>query len=118
MPIGEPGEVEGLLLAVLALDRDAAPLRIDPDHAGGVAVQSPRAPIVAGELNAVAGAQLLLDLDERLGLIAAPSRGRPGDGLALRRGERDGARFGLIGNFPTRRVPRYCGRDTAPHTHT
>ena len=34
MAIGEPGEVERLVLAVLAVDGDAAALRIDPDHAG------------------------------------------------------------------------------------
>ena len=95
MPVGKAGEVEGLVLTVLPLDHDATPLRIDPDHAGGVSVQPSRAAVVAGELYPVPGAQLLLDLDERLGLIAAPLRGRPGDGLDLRYGERDGARLGF-----------------------
>ena len=63
VPIGEPGEVEGILLAVLVLDRDAS-LRIDPHDAGGMPVQSPRAPVVAGELYPVPGAKLLLHFDE------------------------------------------------------
>ena len=97
MPIGEAGEIERFVLAILALDGDAAPLRIDPKHAGGVPVQPPRAAVVAGELNAVARAQVLLYLDERLGprtiSATAPSDGRPGDGLALWRGKRDRARI-------------------------
>ena len=79
MAIGEAGQVERLVLAVLALDRDAASLRSDPDYAGGMPVRSSGAAVVAGELNAVAGAQLLFDLDERLGprtiSAAAPSDG-------------------------------------------
>jgi len=35
MPIGEVGEIERLVLTVLALNRDAAALRIDPNDAGG-----------------------------------------------------------------------------------
>ena len=76
MPIGQAGETERLLLAVLALDHDPAAQRIDPDHAGDMSVQSSRASVVAGELYPVPGAQLPLDFDECLGLIAAPSRGR------------------------------------------
>ena len=55
MPIGEAGEVERVLLAVLALDGDAAALRIDPDDAGDIAVVAPRAAVVVGELDAIAG---------------------------------------------------------------
>ncbi len=62
MAIGEAGEAEGFLLPILALDRDAAALRIDSYHAGGVLIQSPRASIVAGEMNPVSGALLLHDL--------------------------------------------------------
>lgn len=75
MAIGELGEAERVLLAVLELDHDAALVRVDRDHAGGVPVERSGAAVVAGELDAVAGAQLLLDLDERLGLVASPSGG-------------------------------------------
>ena len=51
-----------LSFTILALDRDAAALRIDSYHAGGVLIQSPRASIVAGEMNPVSGALLLHDL--------------------------------------------------------
>ena len=68
MLIGEAREVERVLLAVLALDGDATPLRIDPDDAGGMAVQSPCAPVVAGELYPVPGARLLLQFHECFGL--------------------------------------------------
>ena len=105
MPIGEAGEVERFVLAVLALDGDAAALRIDPDDAGDIAVVAPRAAVVAGELDAVAGAQLLFDLDERFGLVAAPSCRRPGDGLALRGGERDRARLGVDALHPVGASP-------------
>ncbi|WP_158246613.1 hypothetical protein [Erythrobacter sp. SAORIC-644] len=53
------------MLAVLELDRDAAPLRIDPDHTGSAAIEASRAPVVADQMDAVAGAQLPLDPDER-----------------------------------------------------
>ncbi|WP_148276596.1 hypothetical protein [Sphingobium sp. SYK-6] len=99
IPIGEAGEIEGFVLAVLALNHDAAMLRIDPDHAGGVSVQPSRAAVVEGELDGVP-VRSLLDLDERLRLVAAPSSGRPGDALALRPGERDRARLGVDALYP------------------
>ncbi len=70
-------------------------MRIDPDNVARVPVQSPRTPVVASELPPVPGAKLLLDLHERLCLVAAPSDGRPGDGLALRRGKQDRAHLGV-----------------------
>ena len=42
------------MLAVLALDGNAAPLRINPDDAGGMSVHSPRTPVVVSGLDAVA----------------------------------------------------------------
>lgn len=80
---------------VLALDDHAGPHGVDRDHLGRVPVVPLSAVVVAGELHLVAGPELLLDLDERLGLCAAPAGGLPVVGLALVGDEPDGAALGL-----------------------
>lgn len=83
IPIGKAGEVECLLLAVLSFGRDTAALRFDPDHAGNITVVAFRATIVACKLDAPVGVQLLLVVDECLGLVVIPLRGRPPNRLVL-----------------------------------
>jgi hypothetical protein len=56
--------------------------------------------VVAGELDAVALAELLLDLDERFGLSAAPAGGLPVVRLAALGDKSDGSRLGIDGLDP------------------
>lgn len=75
VPVGEVAKVEHLALAVVLLDHDAGALGVDRDEHCGVAVAALGAVVVAGELELVAGAELLFDLRERLGVGAAPAAG-------------------------------------------
>ena len=81
--VGEPVHVEGLAGAVPLRDGEAPVLRVDRDDLGDIAVVAGSGAIVAGELEAVAGAELGLGLGIGLGLIVAPSRRGPCDPLAL-----------------------------------
>ena len=81
--IGEPVHVERLPGALLLGDGETAVVGVDRDDLGGVAVVAVGGAVVAGELEAVAGAELGLGLGIGFGLIAAPARGRPCDPLAL-----------------------------------
>ena len=63
MPVGEVGEVEGLPGAVVLLNDEAPMVGIDRDDLGGITV-------VARELEPVAGAEPLLDVDNGLYLGA------------------------------------------------
>lgn len=84
MAVGEPVHVERLAGVILLLDGDAALVGVDCDDLGGIAVVAGCGAVVAGELEPVAGAELGRDLGIGLGLIAAPSCGRPCHCLALR----------------------------------
>ena len=84
MAIAEALGVERFALSILALDGDIAALPIDPDDAGGVAVETTGPAVVANELYPAAGAELLLDLGERFGLVTTPSSERPANRFALR----------------------------------
>lgn len=81
--VGEMGHVEHLAGAVVLLDPEAGPSRIDRDDGCDLAVEALGAIVVAGELELVACAELLLDLCERLGDIGAPAGGPPADRLVL-----------------------------------
>jgi hypothetical protein len=71
--VGKVARVEHLALAVVPLDHEARSRRVDRDDHRGRAIEAVRAVVVAGELELVAGAKLLLHLGERLGVIAAPA---------------------------------------------
>ena len=83
MAFGEVGELEHLAAAGRQLDHHAAALDGDRDDAGDAVVDATPALVVAGELNAVALAKLLLLLNEHLRHFRAPVGGPPVDGLAL-----------------------------------
>ena len=81
--VGEMAQVEHLALAVVLLDEDARSGWVDREHHRGIAVAALGAVVVAGELELVAGAELLLDLGERLGMGAAQRAGFQSWVLAL-----------------------------------
>lgn len=75
--VGEVVHVEGLAAPVLARDDEAGLCRVDREHLGGMSVEAIGAVVVAGELDAVAGAELLGRLGEGLGMGGAPAGGLP-----------------------------------------
>lgn len=83
MPVGEVAKVEHLARPVLALQHQARALWVDRDHPGGLPVEPIGAVVLAGELNAVAGAELQRYLCAGLGHLRAPACGLPVDGLRL-----------------------------------
>ena len=60
VPVGEMAKIEHLALAVVLLDQDVRSLRVDRDDHRGRDVEAVRAVVVAGELDAVPFAQLVL----------------------------------------------------------
>ena len=79
--VSDVGHVEGPTLAGLVADDEQALVGVDRDHLCGAAVDPLGGMVVAGELNAVAGAKLLGGLGIGLGLVRAALGGVPGDGL-------------------------------------
>ncbi len=77
------GHVEHLAAPVVAGDDHAGAGGVDRDHLGGVAAEATGAVVVAGELEPVAGAQLVLDSHKGLGLVGALAGGLPVTGAAL-----------------------------------
>ncbi|WP_457313482.1 hypothetical protein [Sphingomonas sp. UYAg733] len=69
--VGDAGHIEGLPLAGPGGDDEQTLVGVDRDDLGGAAVDPLGAVVVAGELDAVAGAELLFDLGIGLGLIRA-----------------------------------------------
>ncbi len=69
MPVGKVAEVEHLARPVLALEHHAGPIGVDRDHLGGLSVELIGAIVVAGELDAVAGAELLRDVSGEIKTI-------------------------------------------------
>jgi hypothetical protein len=90
--VGEVVHVERLAAPVLARDHHARRLGVDREHLGGVSIKAIGAVVVAGELDAVAGAELLGCLGEGLGMGGAAVVGP-----ALLGDEADGAGFGVDG---------------------
>lgn len=95
--VGDVGHVEGLALTALHADHDDALVGVDREHFGGAPIEAFGGIVVAGELDAVAVAEFLLDSHEGVGLGAAAVAGGPGERRVLGVEQVDGAGLGVDG---------------------